>query len=61
MKQNKTIRTLFTVFCILVLVFEPVKDRKHILRDIVITLIFSGLIYGLFALLGVHFPKGLLI
>lgn len=51
----------FVATCILVLVFEPVKDRKHILRDIVITLIFSGLIYGLFALLGVHFPKGLLI
>ena len=45
----------------LVLVFEPVKDRKHIIRDVVITLIFSVLIYALFALLGVHFPSGLLI
>lgn len=51
----------FTATCILVLVFEPIKDRKHIVRDVIVTLIFSGLIYGLFALLGVHFPKGLLI
>lgn len=51
----------FVATCILVLVFEPVKDWKHLVRDVAITLVFSGLIYGLFALLGVHFPKGLLI
>lgn len=45
---------------VLVLVFEPVKDKKHFIRDIVVTIIFSVVIYQLFALLGVHFPKGLL-
>ena len=45
----------------IVLLFEPVKDKKHIIRDVVVTLIFSALIYALFALLGVHFPSGLLI
>lgn len=51
----------FVATCVLVLAFEPVKDRKHILRDVLITLVFSGLTFGLFSLLGVHFPKGLLI
>ena len=42
------------------LAFEPIKDGRHIVRDIIITLIFAVLIYGLFTLLGIHFPKGLL-
>lgn len=46
---------------VIVLVFEPVKDKRHIIRDVVVTLIFSFVIYQLFALLGVHFPKGLLL
>ena len=44
----------------IVLAFEPIKDGRHIVRDIIITLIFAVLIYGLFTLLGIHFPKGLL-
>lgn len=43
-----------------VLVFEPLRDRKHIVRDVIVTLIFAAVIYGLFSLLGIHFPKGLL-
>ena len=46
---------------IVVLVFEPKQDKAHIIRDVVVTLIFSVVIYQLFALLGVHFPKGLLL
>lgn len=46
---------------IVVLVFEPKRDKAHVIRDIVVTLIFSVVIYQLFALLGVHFPKGLLL
>lgn len=45
----------------IVLVFEPARDRKHIVRDAIVTLIFAAVIYGLFSLLGIHFPKGLLI
>lgn len=44
----------------IVLAFEPVKDRTHIIRDVIVTLIFAAVIYGLFTLLGIHFPKGLL-
>lgn len=45
--------------CAVVLVFEPVRDKKHVIRDVVVTLIFSLVMYQLFSLLGVHFPKGL--
>ena len=44
-----------------VLFFEPKRDKAHVIRDVVVTLIFSVVIYQLFALLGVHFPKGLLL
>lgn len=47
--------------CVIALVFEPVKDRKRIIRDVVTTLAFSVLLYLMFSLLGIHFPKGLLI
>lgn len=46
---------------VIVWVFEPVKDKKHIIRDIIVTLVFSIVIYLLFNLLGVHFPRGLLL
>lgn len=45
----------------IVLAFEPARDRRHIIRDVIVTLIFAAMIYGLFSLLGIHFPKGLLI
>jgi len=54
-----TVSTIATAA--IVVLFEPLKDKKHIARDMVITLIFSFVIYQLFVLLGVHFPKGLLI
>lgn len=44
-----------------VLFFEPKRDKGHVIRDVVVTVIFSVVIYQLFALLGVHFPKGLLV
>ena len=54
-----TVSTIATVA--IVVLFEPLNDKKHIARDIVITLIFSFVIYQLFVLLGVHFPKAPLI
>lgn len=49
-----------SVICtgVLVLAFEPQKDAKHIL---VITLLFAVVLYALFALLGIRFPRGILI
>lgn len=44
-----------------VLFFEPKRDKFHLIRDVIVTLVFSVVIYQLFALLGVHFPKGLLL
>ncbi len=52
-----------SVICtgVLVLAFEPQKDAKHIFRDVVITLLFAVVLYALFALLGIRFPRGILI
>ena len=44
-----------------VLFFEPKRDKFHLIRDVIVTLVLSVVIYQLFALLGVHFPKGLLL
>ena len=41
-------------------VFEPVKTRNHILRDVLIGAGFAVLFYFVFKLLGIHFPKTLL-
>lgn len=46
---------------VLVLAFEPIRDFRHICRDVVVTLLFSGMSYGLFTLLGVQFPEALII
>lgn len=51
-----------TVFTgVLVLVFEPQKDAKHYVRDVIITVVFAVLLYAVFALLGIRFPRGILI
>ena len=51
-----------TLFCgVLVLIFEPQKDKKRVLRDIVVTLLFAILMYSMFTALGIHFPRGVLI
>ncbi len=41
-------------------VFEPVKDKKHILLDVLIGAGFAVLFYFVFKFLGIHFPKTLL-
>ncbi|MGO5022946.1 tripartite tricarboxylate transporter TctB family protein [Lawsonibacter sp. LCP25S3_G6] len=46
---------------IIILIFEPVKDKKHYIRDIVVTVIFSVLLFAMFSLLGIRFPRGILI
>ena len=51
--------TVFT--CIIVLIFEPQKDQKHLIRDIIVTILFCVLLFSLFSLLGVRFPRGILI
>lgn len=45
---------------VIILIFEPVKDKKHIIRDVIAGIIFSFILYELFTLLGVHFPAGIL-
>ncbi len=51
-----------TVFTgIIVLIFEPVKDKKHIVRDIIVTILFSVFLFAMFSLLGIRFPRGILI
>lgn len=46
---------------VIVLLFEPQKDKKNIIRDVIVTLVFSIVLYSMFALLGINFPKGILI
>ncbi len=45
----------------LVWIFEPQKSKQTLLRDMIATAVFTGAVFGLFSLLGVHFPKGILI
>jgi len=46
---------------VIVLYFEPIKDKRHIIRDLVAGVVFSIVLYMMFTLLGIHFPKGILI
>jgi len=46
---------------ITILIFEPVKDKKHIVRDIIATIFFSVFLFAMFSLLGIRFPRGILI
>ncbi|WP_303296516.1 tripartite tricarboxylate transporter TctB family protein [Pyramidobacter piscolens] len=43
----------------LVLIFEPQRDKKCLIRDVVVTIVFSVAIYKLFGVLEVYFPDSL--
>ena len=47
--------------CAIAIIFEPVKDKKHLIRDIVVCVLFGILFYITFKFLGIHFPRALLI
>lgn len=47
--------------CAIAIVFEPIKDRKHLIRDIVVCVIFGIIFYVTFKFLGIHFPRALLL
>ena len=44
----------------LVLLFEPLRDKRHFIRDAVVTVVFSFAVYQLFSVLEVYFPESLL-
>lgn len=46
--------------CAIALVFEPVKNKQNLVRDIVVCVIFGVAFYFLFKFLGIHFPRTLL-
>ena len=46
--------------CAIAIVFEPIKDKKHLLRDVVVCILFGVLFYVTFKFLGIHFPRALL-
>ena len=46
--------TVFT--CIIVLIFEPQKDQKHLIRDIIVTILFCVLLFSLFSTWGFASP-----
>lgn len=46
--------------CAIALVFEPVKSKQNLVRDIVVCVIFGVAFYFLFKFLGIHFPRTLL-
>lgn len=45
---------------LVVLIFEPIRDKKRLIIDVIVTIIFSVVMYKLFSALGVHFPLGIL-
>ena len=47
--------------CAIALVFEPIRDKKHIILDIIVCAVFGVVFYFTFQLLGIHFPDALLI
>ena len=46
---------------VIAVIFEPVRDRKHLIRDVIVCVLFGILFYVTFKLLGIHFPRALLI
>lgn len=46
--------------CAIAVVFDPQKSRKHLIRDVVVCVIFGLLFYFVFKFLGIHFPRALL-
>lgn len=47
--------------CVIAIVFEPIRDKKHLIRDIVVCVIFGIIFYVTFKFLGIHFPRALLL
>lgn len=41
--------------------FEPVREKKYFIRDVVVAVVFAVGMYALFTALGINFPKGFLI
>lgn len=52
-----SIIALLTIF----FVYEPYKDKKHLITSTIVAVVFSSTLYVLFRCLGVFFPDGLLI
>lgn len=46
--------------CAIAVIFEPIKDKKRLIRDVVVCIIFGVVFYVAFKSLGIHFPKALL-
>ena len=53
--------TSLAALCAVALYFEPIKSRRHVIRDIAACLIIGVIVYVMFGYLGVHFPRALLI
>lgn len=50
------------VFMMLIgVLFEPVREKKNLTRDVVVAIVFAVGMYALFTALGINFPKGFLI
>lgn len=47
--------------CAIAVIFEPIKDKKHLIRDVVVCVIFGIIFYVTFKFLGIHFPRALLL
>ncbi len=45
----------------IVLLFEPSRDKRHIVIDVIATFAFTFVMYKLFSMLGVRFPQGILL
>lgn len=43
------------------ILFEPVREKKNLIRDVVTAVVFAAGMYALFSDLGIQFPKGFLI
>lgn len=42
--------------CVIAVVFEPFKDKQHIVRDLVVCTVFGIIFYFIFEFLGINFP-----
>ena len=52
-----SIAALLAIF----IIYEPHRDKRHIITDAAVAVIFSSVLYVLFKCLGVYFPDGLFI
>ena len=46
--------------CLISCLYEMERNRKNMIRNIVVSVLFAVLFYGVFSYLGIHFPKALL-